>query len=244
MVPLTRRPGGLQAYKITIPAGRRRRTPEPTDARRLRLALRAQRAAADGARRARPGARARGGSRVRHPRAALVRRRGCATRRDPLHLQPRGGTDARPRAVDGELTPPGVVGVRWPTRGMRMWLRGHQTALPSARATFACRGAYRVGRPTAMPTSSMRMSCQGRETASPAPRATFACPGAGELISEGQRLPQPLDRAVQAPLLGDRLEHLGVGRRGGQGQVAVAEVDVAGDGDDRRCDREVVERRP
>ncbi len=29
MVPLTRRPGGLQAYKITIPAGRRRRTPEP-----------------------------------------------------------------------------------------------------------------------------------------------------------------------------------------------------------------------
>ncbi|MET0997798.1 MAG: XRE family transcriptional regulator [Marmoricola sp.] len=29
MVPLTRRPGGLQAYKITIPAGRRRRTPDP-----------------------------------------------------------------------------------------------------------------------------------------------------------------------------------------------------------------------
>ncbi len=29
MVPLTRRPGGLQAYKITIPAGRRRRKPEP-----------------------------------------------------------------------------------------------------------------------------------------------------------------------------------------------------------------------
>jgi len=29
MVPLTRRPGGLQAYKITIPAGRRRRRPDP-----------------------------------------------------------------------------------------------------------------------------------------------------------------------------------------------------------------------
>jgi transcriptional regulator with XRE-family HTH domain len=29
MVPLTRRPGGLQAFKITIPAGRRRRTPQP-----------------------------------------------------------------------------------------------------------------------------------------------------------------------------------------------------------------------
>ena len=29
MVPLTRRPGGLQAYKITIPGGARRRTPEP-----------------------------------------------------------------------------------------------------------------------------------------------------------------------------------------------------------------------
>ncbi len=28
MVPLTRRPGGLQAYKMTIPAGRRRRTPD------------------------------------------------------------------------------------------------------------------------------------------------------------------------------------------------------------------------
>jgi transcriptional regulator with XRE-family HTH domain len=29
MVPLTRRAGGLQAYKVTIPAGRRRRKPEP-----------------------------------------------------------------------------------------------------------------------------------------------------------------------------------------------------------------------
>lgn len=29
MVPLTRRPGGLQAYKLTIAPGRRRRTPEP-----------------------------------------------------------------------------------------------------------------------------------------------------------------------------------------------------------------------
>ena len=29
MVPLTRRAGGLQAYKVTLPAGRRRRTPKP-----------------------------------------------------------------------------------------------------------------------------------------------------------------------------------------------------------------------
>jgi transcriptional regulator with XRE-family HTH domain len=29
MVPLSRRAGGLQAYKLTIPAGRRRRDPEP-----------------------------------------------------------------------------------------------------------------------------------------------------------------------------------------------------------------------
>jgi hypothetical protein len=29
MLPLTRRPGGIQAYKLVVPAGSRRREPEP-----------------------------------------------------------------------------------------------------------------------------------------------------------------------------------------------------------------------
>ena len=56
MLPLTRRAGGIQAYKLVIPAGGRRAAAGPADARGLRVAVRPQRPAAGRARRARPGA--------------------------------------------------------------------------------------------------------------------------------------------------------------------------------------------
>ncbi len=71
VLPLTRHPGGVQAWKIVIPADQS--TPEPAHPRRLRVALRPDRP--DAAHPGRPGPRARGrrGGRVRHPAAALVR---------------------------------------------------------------------------------------------------------------------------------------------------------------------------
>ncbi len=109
--PSARRPFGVQGD-----ASGRQRSAEagPADPRGLRVALRAQRSAPDGAGRARPRARGRRGRGVRHPAAALVRRRRLAPGRVPHDLQPRGGADPRPRQVDGldAGTPEGTREVR------------------------------------------------------------------------------------------------------------------------------------
>ena len=95
VLPLTRQPNGVQAWKIVIPA-------RPVDAaaphaRRLRVALRAVGTDASGPRRPGPGARGRGGGRVRHPAAALVRQHGRGPGRGAEHLRPTRRADARPR---------------------------------------------------------------------------------------------------------------------------------------------------
>ena len=90
MLPLTRRAGGIQAFKLMIPPAARPATAGAADPRGLRVAVRARRPAAAGARRARPrrSTRRRGG-RVRHPGAALVRRRRRARGRVPQPVRPR-----------------------------------------------------------------------------------------------------------------------------------------------------------
>ena len=98
MLPLTRRAGGIQAFKIIIPAGSRPPGARPADPRGLRVALRPQRPAAAGARRARPRAEAGRGRGVRHPHAALVRRRPSGEAVEFLSLFGKQGERAHLRA--------------------------------------------------------------------------------------------------------------------------------------------------
>ena len=76
MLPLTRRAGGVQAYKIIISAGRPFDGAGPEVPRGLRVALRPRRAAAGRPRRARPGAR----RRARRPSSTPARRTGSGRR--------------------------------------------------------------------------------------------------------------------------------------------------------------------
>ena len=102
VLPLTRQPNGVQAWKIVIPA--RATTPQPRSPRRLRVALRAVGTDAPGPRRPRPGAGCRRGRRVRHPATPLVRVDGRGRGRGAEHLRPAGGADARPRPVPARGT--------------------------------------------------------------------------------------------------------------------------------------------
>ena len=93
VLPLTRHPGGVQAWKIVIPANQS--TPEPRThdgyewlyvlAGRMRLILGDQDLVLE---------RRRGG-RVRHPGAALVRQHRRGTGRGAEHLRPTRRADAR-----------------------------------------------------------------------------------------------------------------------------------------------------
>ena len=105
MLPLTRRPGGVQAYKLIIPPGGRPPEPDPKTHEgyewlyvldgRLRLRPR----------RARPGADAGRGGRVRHPHPALVRAGGRARRRVPQPVRPAGRARPPARPARGWLVP-------------------------------------------------------------------------------------------------------------------------------------------
>ena len=86
VIPLTRQPDGMQAWKIVIPTSKV--DPGAACPRRPRMDLRPVRAAAAGPRRPGPGARARRDRLLPHHGAALVRQHRRRTRRDPQHLQP------------------------------------------------------------------------------------------------------------------------------------------------------------
>ena len=94
--PLTRRPGGLQAYKIVFPAAcRRRASPQRAGPRGVRVAVRPVRAPAPAARRAGPDPGGGGGGGVRHPRPALAGQPRSPAGRGAQPLRPAGGAGAR-----------------------------------------------------------------------------------------------------------------------------------------------------
>jgi transcriptional regulator with XRE-family HTH domain len=107
VIPLTRQPDGMQAWKIVIPI--RKVTPEPRAhdghewiyvlSGRVRLVPR------------RPGLgpRAWRSRRVRHPGAALVRQHGRSSGRDLEHLQPPRRADDSPNNASAELALRGVL---------------------------------------------------------------------------------------------------------------------------------------
>ena len=100
ILPLTRRSGGIQAYKFVLPAGSDERRTRPAHPRGLRLGLRPQRHAAPCPRRARPHPQARGGRRVRHAHPALVRGHRRRSRRVPQPHREARRTRARPRGTE------------------------------------------------------------------------------------------------------------------------------------------------
>ena len=105
ILPLTRRPGGIQAYKFVLPTGRRRDRARPAHPRGLRLGLRPQRHAPPRPGRARPHAQPWGGCGVRHPHAPLVRRHQRRPRRVPQPRRQAGRTRPRPCGTQ-RRTPP------------------------------------------------------------------------------------------------------------------------------------------
>ena len=92
--------GGLQAYKITIPAGRGgvRRSRRPTTAT---TGSTCSAAGCGWCSASTTWSSSRGRPPSSTPGAALVRRRRRARGGDPVDLQPRGGADARPRGRPG-----------------------------------------------------------------------------------------------------------------------------------------------
>ena len=101
MLPLTRRPGGIQAYKLIIPAGAPAAEPDPQTHEgyewlyvlngRLRLVLGEHDLVLAAGR----------GGRVRHPGPALVRRRRTRDAgRVPQPVRPAGRAGARPRPAE------------------------------------------------------------------------------------------------------------------------------------------------
>ncbi|CAK7282708.1 hypothetical protein SGPA1_20683 [Streptomyces misionensis JCM 4497] len=100
--PPAGRPPGLQGARTQAPGGA-----GPAHPRGVRVAVRALRAAAAGARRARRGAVGRGGGRVRHPGAALVRVDGGGAGGVPEPVRAAGGADACAGTSGGaEVSPP------------------------------------------------------------------------------------------------------------------------------------------
>ena len=93
-IPLTRRPGGLQAFKVIVPP---HDPPEPYEPRPrgLRVDLRPLRAAAPRPRQPAPRPQAGRGGRVRHPHPPRHRQPGRPTHRDAGAVRPPGRTDAR-----------------------------------------------------------------------------------------------------------------------------------------------------
>ncbi len=96
MLPLTRRPGGIQAYKLVIPAGGSRREPEPKTHEGYEWLYVLGRPGAARPGRSRHHPRPRGGRRVRHPYAALVRGHQRRPRRVPQPHRQTGRTRTRP----------------------------------------------------------------------------------------------------------------------------------------------------
>ena len=96
VIPLTRQPDGMQAWKIVIPTEQGH--PRAARARRPRVDLRPVRSHAVRPRRPGRGPRAGRGRRVRHHGPALVRQHRRRARRDPQHLRATRRTDDDPRA--------------------------------------------------------------------------------------------------------------------------------------------------
>ena len=94
VIPLTRQPDGMQAWKIVIPTSKVIPEPRSHDGSEWIYVLSGQDAPRPGRRGFRPGTGR--GRRVRHESAALVRQRRRGTGRNPQHLRAAGRTDQGP----------------------------------------------------------------------------------------------------------------------------------------------------